>query len=103
MLVGNVYYVTSSYNETKFKALLEKQLSKNSASLPGTELVEQAIAAFLACEDQSVSDNAMTTFKQNLKTIEYKDHRKYFGDEVVGNPLDAVKAYNQLVVMYMLS
>ncbi len=103
MLVGNVYYVTSCYNETKFKALLEKQLSKNAATPPSTELVEQAIAAYLACEDEGVSDTAVSTFKQNLKNLEYNDHRTYLGDKVVGNPLDAVKAYNQLVVMYMLS
>jgi len=31
MVVGNVYYVTEGYNENKFKALLEKQLAKDSA------------------------------------------------------------------------
>ena len=103
MLIGNVYYVTSCYNETRFKTLLEKQLSKNAATPLSAELVEQAIAAYLACEDEGISDAALTTFKQNLKSIEYNDHRTYLGDTVVGTPLEAVKAYNQLVVMYMLS
>ncbi len=103
MLVGNVYYVTSNYNETKFKALLEKQLSQNATIPPSAELVEQAIAAYLACKDACISDKALRIFKMHLNSMQYFDNRNYCGNEVVGEPLEAVNAFNQLAILHKLS
>jgi len=102
MVVGNVYYVTEGYNENKFKALLEKQLAKDSAVSPGSELIEQVIAAYLACKDAGIDDHAMLVFKIHLNAFNYVDNRSYCGNKVVGEPLDAVKAFNQLMIMSKL-
>lgn len=102
MVVGNVYYVTCGYNESKFKVLLEKQLSKSSSHLPSPELVEQVISAYLACQDAGITDNALELCKMHLNSIQYLDKRSYCGNKVSGEPLEAVKAFNQLVMMRKL-
>lgn len=105
MLVGNIHYIVSTYNETKFQLLLENHLTKKQ---PGdtlsSELIEEAIAAFLELKN---SNSIEYEKMQNLivsGNISYSDCRAYKGKrQVNGNPLDAVKAFNTLFNDFLLN
>ena len=101
MVVGNVYYIVSNYNENKFKALLEEHLSQSSSVYPSSSLIEQAIAAYLSCEDSKNESNNIS-HKLHLD-VPYVDKRKYTNSPVVGDPSEAVKAFNELILLYNLS
>ena len=97
MLIGNTHYVTSPYNQNKFKALLENHLSKTAQTFPSNELIEQAIAAYLDYRD---------TGKEDLKLIlnvSYVDKRPFSGTVSVGDPAEAIIAFNHILIAYNLS
>lgn len=103
MNVGNVYYVTSRYNENKFKSLLESQLAKSADTFPSHEFVEQALSAYLECKESGIQNNSIKQMENFLNTIKYVDRRDYLGNKTVGDPLEAIVAFNQVVIMYQLS
>ena len=102
MFIGNVHYVTSHYNENKFKALLESQLSTSQSFYPSNELVEQAIAAYLDYKDshkEPLSEEQESFFSP----IPFMDKRDYTDSNVIGNPLDAINAFCKIIFMYKMS
>lgn len=103
MRIGKNYFITASYNEKKFRALLEEQLSKASNCFPCDELVEQSIAAFLECKETGIGEKSTYQMENFLKDICYADNRNYTKTLVVGNPLEAVDAFNQIMIMFKLS
>jgi len=98
MFVGNVCYVTTAYNECKFQLLLENHLSQRKGSRLSNELIEQCIAAYLACKDSDSDSKEVSKMEKllNILEINYSDHRSYSCKDLTGNPKDAVIAFNQL-------
>lgn len=103
MNVGKVYYVTTRYNENKFKTLLEQQLKKTAEIFPSDELIELSLAAYLECKDINPNQKELHQMEQFIKPLEFVDNRNYRGNCVVGSPIDAVNAFNELMLMYNLS
>ena len=105
MLVGNIYYIVSHYNEAKFQLLLENHLKKKQHGDPlSSELIEEAISAFL--ELKNSNEKEYEKMKDFLSTgnIIYSDCRAYKGKtKVFGNPLDAVKVFNSLFNDFLLN
>lgn len=96
MLVGNVYYVTHSYNQSRFRLLLESQLSKKRGSALSPELIEQCLAAYLECKDsKSLCVNIMSHLLSDMD-IQFSDYRSYDDSKTDGNPEDAVRIFNEL-------
>ena len=98
MFVGNICYVSSRYNETTFRLLLENHFKKSKGSELSSELVEQCLSAYLECKDSNTAKDSvaqMSTFLTKLG-INYSDTRSYDEKEVVGNPEDAVKVFNKI-------
>ena len=102
MVVGNVYYIVSNYNENKFKALLEEHLSQSSSVYPNDSLIEQVIAAYLACEDEKKLNPDNISYDLNLD-VSYVDKRNYTNSPVIGEPSEALKVFNELMFFYNLS
>lgn len=97
MVVGNAYYVTHSYNQSKFRLLLESQLSKGKGAALSSELIEQCLAAYLECKDSELlCVHIMSSLLSDLD-IQFLDYRSYYGCvNPDGNPENAVKAFNEL-------
>ena len=96
MVVGNTYYITHSYNQSKFRLLLESQLSKGKGAALSSELVEQCLAAYLECKvSKSLCVNIMSSLLSDLD-IHFLDYRSYSCDNPDGNPENAIKAFNEL-------
>lgn len=96
MFVSNICYVTNCYNESKFRLLLESQLSKKRGTALSHELIEQCLSAYLECKDSKLlCVNIMRSLLSDLD-IKFYDYRSYSNDKSDGNPEDAVKAFNEL-------
>lgn len=105
MLVGNIHYIVSTYNETKFQLLLENHLTKKR---PGdslsSELIEEAIAAFLELKNSNAKEYVKMQNLLASANILYTDCRAYKGKtQVKGNPADAVKAFNSIFNDFLLN
>lgn len=105
MLVGNIHYIVSTYNETKFQLLLENHLTKKQPGDPlSSELIEEAIAAFLELKNSNASEYEQMNILINNGNIVYSDCRAYKGKrKVYGNPSDAVKAFNSIFNDFLLN
>ena len=103
MLVGNIFYVTSCYNEVKFQLLLENHLSKRKGAELSEEFITQSLAAYLECKDSKKNTKTLTRMEEILNTlnVNYSDYREYENCEVTGNPEDAVKAFNQIATDFI--
>lgn len=104
MFVGNVCYVTKNYNQDKFQLLLEAQLERKKGATLINDYVEQSIAAYLACKKAGGFEAETAKMENALRTlgIQYADFSAYSGGEVVGDPIDAVRAFNQIAVDYIM-
>jgi len=105
MLVGNIHYIVSTYNETKFQLLLENHLTKKR---PGdelsSELIEEAIAAFLELKNSNAKEYVKMQNLLASANILYTDCRAYKGRrQVYGNPSDAVTAFNNILNDFLLN
>ena len=105
MLIGDVHYITSSYNGVKFEILLENHLKKKRNGEPlSEELFEECLAAFLEHKDSKVESVAFSKMESYINTceIKYSDCRSYTQKSAVGNPYDAIKAFNKLYGDFLL-
>jgi len=105
MFVGNIFYVTESYNEVKFQLLLENHLSKRKGTELSDEFVTHSLAAYLECKDSNQSPKEVSMMEELLDALDvnYSDYRSYGNQEVKGNPQDAVKAFNKIATDFLRS
>ena len=105
MFVGNVFYVTSCYNEVKFQLLLESHLSKRKGTELSEEFISQSLAAYLEFKDSKEIPKEVSKMEKLLDTLEinFSDYRTYGNEEVKGNPIDAVKAFNKIATDFIRS
>ena len=105
MIVGNIHYIVSTYNETRFQLLIENHLTKKR---PGDalsdELIEEAIAALLEFKNSNEKEYEKMQNYLATANILYTDCRAYKGKrQVWGNPLDAIKAFNKVFNDFLLN
>lgn len=106
MFIGNVCYVTSAYNQVKFRLLLEEHFKKPKGSRLSNELLEQCFAAYLACRDDSSTNTKVLDKAERLiknLNLEISDKRDYENVNINGNPEDALRAFNKLSLEYLNS
>ena len=104
MLVGNVCYVTTSYNEDKFQMLIEKHFKEQrKGTKMSDELIEQCCAAYLECKEHSNTPilQKMTNMLNQLD-ITISDCRDYSSEKSIGDINDAIKAFNKLSTDFLL-
>lgn len=103
MFVGNVCYVTERYNQDKFQLLLEAQLERKKGAKLSNEFIEQCIAAYLACKEDGSCEKETARMERIVSNlgIECADYSTYSAVEAVGNPADAVRAFNQIATDYI--
>ena len=104
MLIGDVYYIIASYNEVKFEILLENHLKNKRKGEPlSEEFIEECIAAFLEYKDSKVESASFSKMESYLSEIKYSDCRSYTAKKAVGNPYNAIKAFNKLYSDFLLN
>ena len=102
MFIDNTCYVTDFYNSQIFSVLVKEQLSKEATSPLSKELIELAISALLTCEESNIASFETKLMRRHLmsRSINFEDYRDSEntpGSYVVGNPEDAVSAFNKLI------
>ena len=104
MLVGNVHYIISHYNELKFQLLLENHLKTKQSGAPlSKEFIEEGIAAFLELKNSNEKEYIKMDELLTSSNILYSDCRAYTGKQKVnGNPLDSITAFNKLYNDFLL-
>ena len=102
MFIDNTCYVTDFYNSQIFSALVKEQLSKEATAPLSKELIELAISAMLSCEESQVASFETKLMRRHLMSRsicfeDYRDVENTPGSYVIGNPEDAVSAFNKLI------
>lgn len=105
MLVGNVCYVTTCYNEDKFQILLENHLkTQRKGSKMNDELLEQCAAAYLECEKNHSNSPELEKMKNFLYQLDINisDCREYSSLKTTGDAHDAIKVFNTISKDYLI-